>query len=252
MNKTTLLLTALVSASALAQETPPPAPPPAAPAAPAAAPAPAPEPAPSVVDHPIGGDPGGRVRWGISANFGWFIPHPAFTFGGEGRIGYQISNMFSAFLIAGGTAGFGGGANANATGGSGWIIGVGYGFVGAVAELIFGDLFYVGGGPVVGFGGYGLAGVAAGTSGASVTAAAAGGAAPGLDIRLGLGFGRPHDPPSFRRGGFNLGLTGKLLFHTSTAVTRVDASMGGAGVNVTTNELTVSFTPMVTLGYDGR
>lgn len=238
--KTTLLLTALVSASAFAQEAPPPPPPPPAPVAPVSAPM-------------VETDPGGRVRWGISANVGWFIPHPAFTFGGEGRIGYQVSNMFSAFLIGGGVAGFGGGANAGAGGGSVWAIGVGYAYVGAVAELMLADIFYVGGGPVVGFGGYGLAGVAASTAGAaSVTAAAAGGAAPGLDVRLGLGFGGSRGPPSFRRGGFNLGLTGKMLFHTNTAVTRVDASAGGAGVNVTTNELTVSFTPMVTFGYDGR
>lgn len=245
MNKTTLLLTALVSASALAQETPPPAPPPAAPAA-------APAPAPSVVDHPIGGDPGGRVRWGISANFGWFIPHPAFTFGGEARVGYQISNMLSAFVIGGGTIGFGGGANLGVTPSSVWAIGIYYGYVGAVAELIFGDLFYVGGGPVVGFGGYALGGVSAGAGQAAVTAAVATGAAPGLDIRLGLGFGRPHDAPSFRRGGFNLGLAGKLLFHPNTAVARVDANGNSVGASGGQGELTVTFTPMVTLGYDGR
>ena len=95
MNKT-LLLTALVSASALAQEAPPPSPPP---EPPPAAPAPPPD---APVAMPMDTDPGGRVRWGVSGNLGWHLPQSAFTFGGEGRIGYQITNMLGAYAIVGG------------------------------------------------------------------------------------------------------------------------------------------------------
>ena len=243
MNKTTLLLTTLVSASALAQENTPPPPPP-----------------PQRVDSPVRAeapvmteqDPGGRVRWGVSGNLGWFVPHSAFTLGAEGKIGYQVSNLFSAYGILGGTFGFGFGGTASSTGGSVGIVGVGYYFVGAVAELMFADIFYVGGGALLAGGGYGVAGISAGTGGGSVTAIAAGGFAPGLDVRLGLGLGRTQPAPSFRRGGFNLGLDAKILFHPNTSVTRVEGSSGGGSVNVVTNELSVSVTPMLTLGYDMR
>jgi hypothetical protein len=32
-------------------------------------------------------DPGGRVRWGISADLGWHVPQSALTLGLEGRAG---------------------------------------------------------------------------------------------------------------------------------------------------------------------
>lgn len=238
MNKT-LLLTALVSASAFAQETPPPPPP-----------APPPS-APMVADAPME-DPGGRVRWGVSGNLGWHLPQSAFTFGAEGRIGYQVTNMFGAYAIVGGTVGLGIGGNVSASGASVSITALSYYYFGAIAELMFGNLFYVGAGPVLANGA--LAGVSAsgGTSGAQVTTVVAAGLKPGLDVRLGLGFGRQR-PPSFRRGGFNLGLDALILFHPNAIVGRATAnSDGSAGAEVKTNELAVTVTPMLTLGYDGR
>ena len=244
----TLLLTALVSASVFAQELSPPPPPPPQPP-PATSPGRPVRPADSPMFEE---DPGGRIRWGVSGNLGWYMPYPAFTFGAEGRIGYQVSNIFSAYAIFGATAGFGFSANANSTGGSGSISGLSYVYFGAIAEAMFADIFYVGGGPVIATGGLGILGVSAGTNSGSVSALAHVGAMPGFDLRLGLGLGQPHGSPTFRRGGFNLGLNVLMLLHPDTVVTRFTGnSMGGNGT-VNTNELIFTATPMVQLGYDWR
>lgn len=244
-----LLLTALVSASVFAQE-PPPSPPPSPPEQPAAE---APPPPVRPVDSPmVEEDPGGRIRWGVSGNLGWHIPYPAFTLGAEGRIGYQVSNIFSAYAIIGATGGFGFGGNVTSTGGSASVTGLSYYYFGAIAEAMFANIFYVGGGPVLANGGLGIAGLAVGSDGAGVTAVADGGLMPGFDLRLGLGLGRQHPAPSFRRGGFNLGLNVLMLLHPDTVVTRVSGGTGGASASVTTNELVFTATPMVQLGYDWR
>lgn len=241
--KTTLLLTALVSASALAQESAPPPPPP----QPVAA-------APMPMDAPME-DPGGRVRWGVSGNLGWHLPSSAFTFGAEGRIGYQISNMFGAYAIVGGTVGLGFGVSTSIQGANVSITALSYYYFGAIAELMLGNLFYVGGGPVLANGAYVGASVGASADGvAEVKNIVAAGLKPGLDIRLGLGLGRASGPPSFRRGGFNLGLDALILFHPNSIITtiRADGPNGTAGAGVTTNGLTVSLVPMLMLGYDAR
>lgn len=238
MNKL-ILAAALASTVAFAQETPPPPPPP-----PAATAAP-------VAEAPME-DPGGRVRGGISGNIGWHIPS-MFTIGVEGRVGYVISNMFNAYLIGGYTAGFGFGVSASATGGSVSASAVGYGYLGAIAEFVFGNLFYVGAGPAVAIGGFGSAGISAGTSGSgAISAVAHSGAAPGLDVRLGLHFGKKKGPPTFGRSGFNLGLDVLTLLRPGTAVTRLQADASGAQISVTTNELYVTAAPMLTLGFDWR
>ncbi len=192
------------------------------------------------------------MRWGVSGNLGWHIPQSAFTFGAEGRIGYQISNMIGAYAIVGGTVGLGIGGNITGSGASVSVTAISYYYFGAIAEFMFGDLFYVGGGPVLANGA--LAGVSAsgGTSGGGVTTVVDAGLMPGLDLRLGLGLGRPHPAPSFRRGGFNLGVNALILLHPDTIVGRVSGGTGGGSVEVKTNELTVTVTPMLMLGYDSR
>jgi hypothetical protein len=199
-------------------------------------------------------DQGGRVRWGLSANLGWHVPTPAFTIGGEGHIGYQISNMFSAYAIVGGTAGIGLGVSVNGiTGASVTATLLSYYYFGALAELMFGNLFYVAAGPVVANGVYATALVGASADGrAEVKNVTAVGVKPGIDVRLGLGFGR-QNPTTFRRGGFNLGLDAMILFHPNSVITTVTADANGnAGVGVTTNGLTASVVPMLTLGYESR
>lgn len=185
--KRLMLVAALASTAAFAQETPPPPPPP----QPVVQAAPA---------EPLE-DQGGRVRGGVSGNLGWHIPS-MFTFGAEGRVGYVVSNMFNVYAIGGFTVGFGFGVSGNSMGGSASVSGVSYGYLGAIAEFVFGNLFYVGVGPAVAFGGFGSAGVSVGTGGSgSISAVAHAGPAPGLDARLGLHFGRKKGPPSFSRSG---------------------------------------------------
>ncbi len=247
MNKL-LLLTALVSASVFAQDLSAPPPPP---------PQPAPQPYVSPVrpvDSPmmLEEDPGGRIRWGVSGNLGWYMPYPAFTLGAEGRIGYQVSNIFSAYAILGFTGGFGFGGSANSSGASASITGISYYYFGAIAEAMFANIFYVGGGPVIASGLLGIAGISANSSGGTITALGDAGAMPGFDLRLGLGLGRPHGAPSFRRGGFNIGLNVLMLLHPDTVVTRVTGDGMGGTVNVDTNELILTATPMVQIGYDWR
>ncbi len=248
--KKTLLLTALVSASAFAQEVspPPPPPPPPPPQQQMYAPPPPSQPA---MDAPLE-DPGGRVRWGVSGNLGWHAPQSAFTIGAEGRIGYQVSNMFAAYAVVGATAGFGIGAQVSVSGASASITALSYYYLGAIAELMFADLFYVGGGPVIANGGLvGVSGSATSSGNSEAIAIAHVGAMPGLDLRLGLGFGRAR-APSFRRGGFNLGIDALILFHPNAVVIREKVVNGTGTGSVRTNELAVTVTPMLTLGYDAR
>jgi hypothetical protein len=241
MNKTLLVLTAVVASSAFAQDaaTNPPPPPP-----------PAPIEAAPPADAPMT-DPGGRVRWGVGANIGWHIPS-MFTIGAEGRVGYVFSNLFNAYLIGGGVAGFGFGGSANSTGGSVSVSAVSYWFLGAIAEVMFGNIFYVGAGPVVAGGGFATVGLSASTEAGAISTVTHSGVAPGFDVRLGLGFGSQKGPPSFRRGGFNLGISVMTLFRPNSVVARLEGSSGGGSATVTTNELFVTAAPMLTLGYDAR
>lgn len=243
MNKP-LLLTILVSASAFAQETAPPPPPPQPIASPVRADSP-------MVEE----DPGGRFRWGVSGNLGWHFPTSAFMLGAEARAGWQISNMFGAYLIGGGTVGIGFGVTTAIQGATVSATVLSYGYFGAIAELMLGNLFYVGGGPVLANGVYVSSSVGASADGvAEVKGIVSAGWKPGLDLRLGLGLGRVAGPPSFRRGGFNLGINTLILLHPNSIITtvRADGPNGSAGASVTTNGLTASVIPMLTLGYDAR
>ena len=238
MKRLALLAVSLSALSAFAQEiqAPPPAPPPSVPA-----------------DAPVE-DPGGRIRWGVSGNLGWNFPSPAFTLGAEGRIGWQISNAFSAYAIVGGTAGIGLGVNAGINGAAVSVTALSYWYLGAIAELMLGNLFYVGGGVVGASSSYVGAVVSATADGrAKESVLTSTGFAPGLDLRLGLGFGRQQPAPSFRRGGFNLGIDAMMLFHPNTTIATVEADANGnAGATVTTTGLSVNVVPMLTLGYDWR
>ncbi len=197
-------------------------------------------------------DPGGRVRWGVSGNFGWHIPQSAFTFGASGRIGYQISNMIAAYAEFGGTVGLGFGGNITSGGATVSATLLSYYYFAAIAEFMFGNLFYVGGGPVLANGGLVGTTVSGSAGGGDVTTVVDAGLMPGFDLRLGLGLGRQSPSPSFRRGGFNLGVNAMILLHPDTVVVRAAGGGGGGGGSVTTNELTLTVVPMFMLGYDSR
>ncbi|MBX7116357.1 MAG: hypothetical protein K1X64_18675 [Myxococcaceae bacterium] len=240
-----VLLAAVVSTTALAQTT-----------APGSDENIAPPPPPSVNlpdDAPLE-DPGGRIRWGVSGKLGWNVPSPAFTMGGEGRVGWQLSKIFSAYLAIGGTGGFGFGVKADFEGAAIQITALSYYYFAALAELYLGNLFFVAAGPVLANGAFVGATLGASADGvAEQRNIVATGITPGVDIRLGLGFpGAPR--ASFRRMGFNIGLDAMILFHPDSIITtvRADGPNGSASAGVKSNGLTVSVVPMLMLGYDMR
>lgn len=236
--KKTLLLAALVSASAFAQETPPP--PPEAPPAAASEPAPVPAAEPASA---------GRIRWGVSGNLGWHFPQSAFTFGAEGRFGYQLSDMFGVYGIFGGTAGFGFGGSVSGNSASVSATALSRWYLGAIAELLLGNTFFVGAGPVFANGGLAGAVVSGSPDGVGTAVFADSGPSFGLDVRLGVQLGRKTE---VRKSGFSLGLSALTLLHPDATVVRTQAGMNGGTIDVTTTELMVTVTPMLMLGFDWR
>jgi hypothetical protein len=241
MNKT-LLLTALVSASLFAQESAPPPPPP------------QPLPMANVASDAPMEDQGGRVRWGLGVNLGWNLPTSAFVGGVEGRIGWQLSRMFSVFGFLGTHFGLGFNASVQGSSAKGGITAFGAYYGGAIAEGILADFFSFGGGFLLGSGGYGGIQVGVASNGAqTVSVLGQSGFMFGLDGRLGLNLGRPRGPPSFRRSGFNIGLDVMAIFRPNTTIaTETSDAMGNFTANATTTALTASVIPMLTLGYDAR
>lgn len=199
-------------------------------------------------------DPGGRVRWGVSPSLGWHLPQPMFTLGGEGHVGYQISNALSVYGALGGTAGFFFNVNVNVKGAKVEASALSYWYIGAIAEYMLKDIFYVGGGFALARGAIVAVRESVDSAGvAEITEMGAAGFKPALNVRFGLGFGKPK-PGSFRRGGFNLGFDGMLLFHPNAVfvTTKADGPNGSAGASVTETSLGATFVPMLTLGYDSR
>lgn len=200
-------------------------------------------------------DPGGRVRWGLSANLGWHAPQSALTLGLEGRAGWQVGNVLSLYGVLGVTGGLGIGGTINAQSTTLRATGLLYGYLGALAELLLGDHFFLAGGPVIATGT--LAGVSTGADSegqAQLITSWAVGLKPGFDVRLGWGFGRPRGAPSFRRGGFNLALDALVLFHPNGVVGRanLDTNTGNFGAEVQRSEPITTVTPMLMIGYDAR
>lgn len=249
--KTILLLSTLVCCSAWAQEEL------------SAPPMPGPTPPPVALDTTTmpqepQHDEGGRVRWGISGNLGWHLPPSAFTLGLEGRIGYQASNVFSAYAIAGMTAGFGIGINTvpgvDTQGANINLTALIYYYGGALAELMFGDTFFIAGGPVIASGAFTTGSAYASSDGVGeVRNITAIGLKPGIDVRLGFGFGNARRP-SFRRGGFNISLDALILFHPDAIVStaRADGPNNSWNAGVSYGATIVTVTPMLMLGYDSR
>ena len=206
------------------------------------------------VTHPADApveDPGGRVRWGVSGNLGWHFPSSAFTFGIDGRVGFQISNLFSAYAIFGAGAGFGFGGGTQGVSATALT----YIYLGGIAELMFADLFFVGAGPVLAQGAYVGGEVGLSSAGISQTIGVSSvGIKPGLDLRLGIQLGKTNQE-THRRGGFSIGLDVLTLMHLDSTITttRRDGPGGTTGTPIVrTGQLGVSVIPMLMLGYDAR
>jgi hypothetical protein len=205
-------------------------------------PAPSPPAAPLAVfpDAPPQ-DLGGRFRFGLSANLGWNIPSAAFAYGAEARLGYQATPSFAAYLAVGGMSDakydISAGCHFDACPGEpSWLWTLRYLYAGAFAEFILADRFYVGGGLVGAGGSYDYP--------AETVHVTATGFKPGVDVRFGVALGRREAAPSFRWHAFTIGLDVLVLFHPNAAYTNLsDPVRYGTSVSVT---------PILALGYDGR
>ena len=135
----------------------------------------------------------------------------------DARLGMQLSSMLGIYAQPLLLVGAGASADANGASATGLAL---YG-VGAMVDATLADLFYVGGGPELLYGGVGTASA---TSGGAASASASSGAFFSVAGRTGLAFGskRPE-----RRKAFTLGLDMHVVF------------AGGA-----------AFLPMLALGYE--
>ncbi len=196
-------------------------------------------------------DPGGRVRWGLSFNLGWHLPYHAFGLGLDLHVGHQFSRNFALYAFTQGQLGFGLGVETGEGGASVSARFLAHLVGGAIAEVTLGDHFYLGAGPAVGYGVFGMAGINVADAQGTITGVGQYGFKPGIDLRAGFGFGKAR-APRFRRGGFNLGVDVLILFHPDTIFTRVRAGSTGGSVEVRENGWMTTVTPMLTLGYDSR
>jgi len=188
----------------------------------------------------------GRVRWGINAQVGAFLPQTAVMFGVEGRVGYQFDRLLAVYLNLGGAVGLGLSASSTSTGASASASVVAYWTAGILGELTLFDHLVLAAGPALADGAWAGAvasSSAAGTSTSSVTSA---GFMPALDFKLGVGLGgrRPHG----RRSHFTLGVDLLVLFSPNAQYTTTPS--GGSGT--VTHGLAVGFAPTLMLGYDAR
>jgi hypothetical protein len=235
MIRSTSLALALVSLSALAQaEGPPPPPPP---------------PPPPMVDTPMEEEADvGRVRWGINAQLGAFLPQPAVMFGLEGRVGYQLSRMLGFYFNLGGAVGVGFTASSTSTSSSASLNVVAYWTVGFLGELTFFDHLFLALGPTLADGAWAGVAASANTGGtSSTTVVATAGFMPALDFKVGFGLGG-RNARTGRRNHFTLGVDVLVLFAPNA--TYVRSTNGGA--DVTTHGLAVGLVPTLMLGYDAR
>lgn len=191
----------------------------------------------------------GRVRWGVSGGPGTFLPGPLIAFNAEGRIGWQVNRLFGAFLSLGAHAGFGlgGGLSPDARNASAGVGADSFWYLGAIAELMLADLFFVAGGPLLARGGWAFVTQTADANGAiTQNALAAGGFMPGLDLKLGVGFGQPQR--SGRRSQFSLAADVMLVFAPNAVLGQ--QSVNGQAVDVRGTAIGVA--PMLMFGYDAR
>lgn len=235
-----LLVGALFSCAAFAQEEPTPAP---------VVIANPPLDAPVAVEPAR--DPGGRVRWGLGGGIGWHSPYGAFGLQLEGKIGTQLGSVLSAYLAIGAHLGVGVGAGVAGLGAQANGTLIGHFTMAALVELLLFHHLSIAAGPAFGLGAMGLGGLGIATTGGTITGVSSAGFKPGFDLRAGWGFHSPN-PRTHRRRGFNIGVDVLTLFHLNGTVTEVATDFSGAQTTVQRAQTLVTVTPMLTLGYDSR
>ncbi|HEV8322355.1 MAG TPA: hypothetical protein VG389_12120 [Myxococcota bacterium] len=225
----------------------PPAPAPETAPATMAAPAPASAPAPAAAPRDSG-----RFRWGISAGAGTFVPGPMVNFGTEVRAGWQINPILGVSVAGGAESGFFFGGRVTTNGAALSVSAVSFWHVGVEAEAMFGNMFFVAGGPHLLRGGWGSVREGADSNGAvTQSVLAVGGWMPGFDFKVGLGFGKPR--PSGRRNQFTLSLDTMFAFAPPGVYVaqNVDAN-GNVTQDVSRTGFAIGIAPMLMFGFEMR
>ncbi len=188
-----------------------------------------------------------RFRWGIGAAGGLFIPGSLVDFGAGLRLGAQLNDSFGVYGDLGFAFGLALGGSVSGTSTTLRASAVAFWHVGVLAEATFGDMFFVGAGPLIASGGWVFTDQYTDSSGTvQQNVIEAGGFMPGLDLRVGIGLGGRR--PSGRRSQFTIGLDVKFLLASVSS-----ASTGtGTGATVRTGDTQIGITPMLMIGYDSK
>lgn len=226
--------------------------------------APAPLPGAPPQRAPAGAAPGessqaGRFRWGLGLAGGTFfpigssVPQSGVHFGFEARFGYQASSSFAVYLNLALAGGFSASFSDTLVGASL----IGYGAAGLLGELTVADRFFLALGPVLGGGGWLGASGQGSLSGAAAGAyVIAGGTLPGVDLKVGFGFGDPD--ASGRRNQFTLGLDLLTLFAPGARFGTGDVQLDPSNPSASpsngreTTAVSVVMVPLLVLGFDAR
>lgn len=205
------------------------------------------EPPPKLAEKapPEDDDGAGRFRGGVSGTIGAFIPGPVIQFGAEGRLGYQINDLYAVYGDFGAHAGLGAGVDYSSSGATTSIAFGAAVFVSALFEVTLADIWFIGAGPSLMYGVFGTADTSIGTTSLEEEASVFAGGLPGIKVRTGVGFGS--DRPN-RRKQFTLAVQANIVFgqryRYSGSTGLLDESESvGIGVGVL---------PMLALGYDAK
>jgi hypothetical protein len=194
---------------------------------------------------------GTRFRWGVDGQAGYFLPVKILDWGASARFGAQLNDTFGVFLDLGYLFGIGIGGSVSSNGASIKLATLSFWQIGVMGEASLGDRFFIAAGPMLFSGGWTAVSQSADSSGnVSQNVVAAGdNVLPGLDLRIGVGFGSRQS--NGRKAGFNISLDTKLLY---APVTSVSQSVSGSSVNqsVKVGDHQLGITPMLMLGYDAR
>jgi hypothetical protein len=165
------------------------------------------------------------------------------------HLGVQVNPDFGAYFRLGYSASVGLGLQVNSMGATVSPAAAGFWLLGANAELSLGNMLFLAGGPQVGIGGWTRARLTGNASGGEVQVVTSTGLQPGLDFKLGLGFGRAN--ASGRRPQFVLALDLSFLYASNVVDVSAMGSAQGAGIAVSFSEA-LSVVPTLQFGFEWR
>jgi hypothetical protein len=184
----------------------------------------------------------GRFRGGVGGLVGVFVPGTVIQVGPEGRLGYQINDMYAVYGSFGAHAGAGFSVGEDSGGVS---LGAAV-FLAPMFEVTLADIFFVGLGPQFLYGTFASFDAASDGQESGSTFGAFAGLLPGFKLKTGVGFGKKRPE---RRKQFTIALDLSVVFGTQYKVVTTTANGGSI-----TDEsgIAVGVLPMLALGYDAK